>query len=200
MKQKERNRSQRRRLNRRGRRIVNNNATREKKDNAKPVLGSQRVGYQVAESAKGTIAGGIGALHRLAVKVGLVGAINKGVKVLKRHVPYWESDHVLSIAFNILCGGTTIEDMELRRSDEALLAVLGARRLPDPTTAGDFCRRFSETDIVGLMDSATEPALEFHSALSPRVPSSVRHFMSGESGAWPKIPWANPRSSASRSP
>lgn len=143
---------------------MNNNATRENKENAKPVLGSQRVDYQVAESAKGTIAGGIGALHRVAVKVGLVGAINKGLKLLKRHVPYWESDHVLSIAFNILCGGAVIEDMELRRSDEALLAVLGARRLPDPTTAGDFCRRFSEADIVGLMDSINESRLKVWAA------------------------------------
>src|SRR5262249_12112145 len=30
---------------------------------------------------------------------------------------------------------------------------LGARLLPDPTTTGDFLRRFGETDIVALMDA-----------------------------------------------
>jgi hypothetical protein len=29
---------------------------------------------------------------------------------------------------------------------------LGARRLPDPTTSGDFTRRFEEADIASLME------------------------------------------------
>ena len=62
--------------------------------------------------------------------------------VLKRHLPYHESDHVLNIAFNILAGGKRIEHIELRRNDEVYLDALGAQRIPDPTTAGDFCRRF----------------------------------------------------------
>ena len=63
--------------------------------------------------------------------------------LLKRHLPYHESDHVLNIAFNILAGGKRIEHLELRRNDEVYLDALGAERIPDPTTAGDFCRRFS---------------------------------------------------------
>ena len=53
-----------------------------------------------------------------------------------------QSDHVLNIAFNILAGGTNLEHLELRRNDEVYLNALGAQRIPDPTTAGDFCRRF----------------------------------------------------------
>jgi hypothetical protein len=34
--------------------------------------------------------------------------------------------------------------------------VLGARRIPDPTTAGDFLRRFGGEDIVTLMDLVNE--------------------------------------------
>jgi hypothetical protein len=45
-----------------------------------------------------------------------------------------------------------LQDLELRRQDEAFLDALGARRLPDPTTAGDFCRRFSEEAIRLLQD------------------------------------------------
>ena len=40
--------------------------------------------------------------------------------------------------------------MELLRSDEAYLDALGARRVPDPTTAGDFCRRFDTASIFRL--------------------------------------------------
>ena len=57
-------------------------------------------------------------------------------------MPYSESDHVLNIAYNLLVGGTCLEHLELRRNDEVYLDALGAQRIPDPTTAGDFCRRF----------------------------------------------------------
>ena len=85
--------------------------------------------------------GGIGAIH-LARQVGLVDAIDQRLHLLKFHLPYHESDHVLNIAYNALCDGTCLQDLELRRNDEIFLNALGTRRIPDPTTAGDFCRRF----------------------------------------------------------
>ena len=54
---------------------------------------------------------------------------------------------MLNIAYNALCGGSCLEDLELRRQDEVFLDALGARRIPDPTTAGDFCRRFTQDHI-----------------------------------------------------
>jgi hypothetical protein len=45
-----------------------------------------------------------------------------------------------------------LEHLELRRNDEVYLNALGAERIPDPTTEGDFCRRFREDDILELMD------------------------------------------------
>lgn len=57
------------------------------------------------------------------------------------HMPYTEADHVLNIAFNLMAGGTHLEHLELRQNDEAYLNLLSAQRIPDPTTAGDFCRR-----------------------------------------------------------
>jgi hypothetical protein len=74
-------------------------------------------------------------LHRLAVDVGLVAAIDRRLHLLKIHRPYHESDHVLNLAFNALCEGTCLEDIELRRNDEAHLDALGAETIPDPTTA-----------------------------------------------------------------
>jgi len=67
-------------------------------------------------------------------------------------LPYSESDHVLNIAYNVLAGGTCLEHLELRRNDEVYLNALGAQRIPDPTTAGDFCRRFTPLHIYGLME------------------------------------------------
>ena len=72
------------------------------------------------------------------------------LELLKVHLPYHESDHVLNLAYNILAGGQRLEDIELRRQDEVFLNGLGAERIPDPTTAGDFTRRFSPEDIVAL--------------------------------------------------
>ena len=89
----------------------------------------------------------------LARRTGLIRDIDSNVHVLKRHLPYHESDHVLNIAFNIMAGGRRIEHIELRRNDEVYLDALGAQRIPDPTTAGDFCRRFCESDIMNLMDA-----------------------------------------------
>jgi hypothetical protein len=82
-----------------------------------------------------------------------VDAINEKVNLLKRHLPYHESDHVLNIAYNTLSGGICLDDIELRRNDEAYMDALGAERIPDPTTAGDFTRRFSEDDVCDLLEA-----------------------------------------------
>ena len=95
----------------------------------------------------------------LARNTGLIKDIDSTLVLFKRHLPYHESDHVLNIAFNILAGGKRIEHLELRRNDEVYLNALGAERIPDPTTAGDFCRRFSETDVMILMDAINETRL-----------------------------------------
>ena len=73
--------------------------------------------------------------------------------LLKRHLPYHESDHVLSLVYNVLTGGECLEDLETRRQDVVYLNALGARRIPDPTTAGDFLRRFESEDVEALMEA-----------------------------------------------
>ena len=72
--------------------------------------------------------------------------------LLKLYAPYHESDHVLNIAYNVLLGGVRLEDIELRRNDEVFLNALNAERIPDPTTAGDFTRRFDPWNIETLME------------------------------------------------
>jgi hypothetical protein len=121
-------------------------------DCAKPMFSASNIHYEIADRARGLAFGGIGAIHLLARKVGLVDAINQGLPIFKMHLPYYESDHVLNIAYNALCHGTCLQDIELRRNDSVFLDALGARRIPDPTTAGDFCRRFDAGLINRLQD------------------------------------------------
>ena len=83
------------------------------------------------------------------------------MQLLKVHLPYHESDHVLNLAYNVLCGGTRLEDIERLRHDTGYMNALGAALIPDPTTAGDFCRRFAEADVIELMEciNAVRPKL-----------------------------------------
>jgi hypothetical protein len=122
----------------------------------RPMLRASGITYDVAERTQGLAVGGIGLAHLLARRSGLVRAIDDRVHLLKLHLPYHESDHVLNIAYNVLCGGTCLEDLELRRNDEVFLDALGAQRTPDCTTAGDFCRRFEAPDVESLMDAINE--------------------------------------------
>jgi hypothetical protein len=108
--------------------------------------------YEMAERVGGLNCGGIGAMHLMVQRLGLVEDIDSNLHLLKVHLPYHESDHVLNIAYNILAGGVRMEDIEQRRQDESFLNGLDAQRIPDPTTAGDFTRRFHEADIVTLQE------------------------------------------------
>jgi hypothetical protein len=92
-------------------------------------------------------------------RIGLIDAIDEKLIVLKKHLPYHESDHVLNIAYNILAGGTCLEDLEWRRNDEDYLDALWAVSIPDPTTAGDFCRRLREPSVEVLMDLINQTRL-----------------------------------------
>ena len=122
----------------------------------RPMYQACNVQYEHGDRIRGLASGGIGAMHRLAQHTGLVTAIDAHVEVLKVHLPYHESDHVLGIAYNVLSGGTCLQDIERRRQDEVYLDALGAQRIPDPTTAGDFCRRFDESAIEALQAAINE--------------------------------------------
>ena len=80
--------------------------------------------------------------------------------MLKLHRPYHESDHVLNIAYNALCGGQRLQDIEARRCDAVFLDGLGTESLPDPTTAGDFCRRFDAASIIALQEAVNRARLK----------------------------------------
>jgi len=118
----------------------------------RPVFSASNIHYEISDRIHGIGYGGIGAFHLLARRIGLIDAIDLKLHLLKIHMPYHESDHVLNFAYNALCNGDCLQDIELRRNDINFLDALGAQRIPDPTTAGDFCRRFDVADINTLQD------------------------------------------------
>ena len=127
----------------------------------KPMFGSGRVRYEIGARINAMSCGGIGVVRRLVSKLGLAGEINRRLALLKRHLPYHESDHVLNIAYNMLCGGARLEDLGALRNDAAYMDALGAEVIPSPTAAGDFTRRFGKADVIELQEciNAVRPRL-----------------------------------------
>ena len=97
-----------------------------------PVLGRANIVYELAERSKGVAHGGMGLVARLVKEVGLAEEIDASLALLKLHKPYYESDHVLNIAYNALCGGRRLDDIELRRRDRVFLDALGSQQPARP--------------------------------------------------------------------
>ena len=154
----------------------------------RPMIEGTNSSYEVSGKVTALSCGGIGLVHEMVRSIGLAEAIDREVHVFKRHFPYHESDHVLNLAYNLVAGGTCIEDLELLRQNEGYLDALGAFRIPDPTTAGDFLRRFDEQEIVGL----TRAIHATQSVVWKRMPRKARENTSPYS--WSLAP--SPRTSA----
>ena len=122
-------------------------------DMSGPMMRGPSPCFELSDRTVGTAYGGIGLIHQFAIELGLADAIDQRLHLFKVHLPYHESDHVLSLAYNALCEGRCLEDLELRRQDEAYLNMLGTARIPDPTTAGDFCRRFQSEHLAALQEA-----------------------------------------------
>jgi hypothetical protein len=134
---------------------------------AGPLLQGAPIGYEWAERSRGVVHGGMGMIARLVETVGLAGEIDASLNLLKVHRPYHESDHVLNIAYNALCGGTRLADIETRRMDAVFLDGMGTPSLPDPTTAGDFCRRFDGAHVLALQEAINRTRLKVWSKQPP---------------------------------
>jgi hypothetical protein len=157
-----------RRLAKRKRRIARLlRRSRHRQDSGWADLPVGKVTYEVSDRVNAVAHGGLGVVHQLVSELGVARRIDEAVHVLKVHRPYHESDHVLNVAYNALCGGRTLEDLELRRNDEAHLNALGVQSIPDPTTAGDFCRRFAEKDIDALQDAFNAVRVDVWRAQDP---------------------------------
>jgi hypothetical protein len=143
-------------------------------DLSRPMFRGATPRFELAQRSVGTAFGGIALVHQLVRELDLAREIDRRLRLFKVHLPYHESDHVLNLAFNALCGGTCLEDLELRRQDEAYLNLFGAERIPDPTTAGDFCRRFREPDLEDLQDAIDVARLKVWSQQPPEFFAEAR--------------------------
>ena len=132
-------------------RLENNN-----EESIRPLFAATNTDYSLSEKTRAISCGGIGLVDKLVKSIDLPKMIDEKIRLLRRHKPYFESDHILNMAYNIICGGTCLEDIELLRNNISYMDAIGAGRIPDPTTAGDFLRRFEEEDIRKLMDVFNE--------------------------------------------
>lgn len=129
---------------------------KEPKKPGSPEFNAPRAKYEISDRVRAVDCGGLPAMHDLVRSMGLPEAIDAQLGILKRARPYHDSDHILNIAYNVLCGGRVLDDIEVRRTCAAYLDMLGAEAIPDPTTAGDFCRRFDGDAIWRLMRIVNE--------------------------------------------
>jgi hypothetical protein len=139
-------------LAKRKRKISKRLEKRNWSDQPRPMMTGSNIRYDIDGRHQAISNGGIGNIHQLALRTGLIDEIDNRIKLLKRHLPYHESDHVLNIAYNYLAGGSCLQDIELLRNDEAWLNALGAKIIPDPTTSGDFLRRFNQESIYEFLE------------------------------------------------
>ena len=134
-------------------------------ERSEPMLGEALLRYEMPERLIGVVQGGLGLVTQLVKHLGLAQLLDARLNLLKRHQPYHESDHVLAMVYNIVGGGRCVEGLRTMRQDVALLDALGAERIPDATTAGDFLRRFDEPNVLGLMEASNEARLGAWSSL-----------------------------------
>lgn len=103
--------------------------------------------------------GGLALASSLVRSLGIGRDLNRELSLLASHRPFHESDHVLTHVYNLYAGGTCIEDIADLQTSEPVRRMLGADRIPDPTTAGDFLRRFDE-DALGSLNRVIDRAQE----------------------------------------
>jgi hypothetical protein len=97
--------------------------------------------------------------------------LDDALVLFKRHAPYHESDHVLALAYTLYADGTCLEDQAALQGSEAVRRLVGACRIPDPTTAGDFLRRFTIAQNVEHLSGAID---EVQEAVWSKLPRNVR--------------------------
>ena len=145
------NKKLRQQLNKRKRRL--NNRINKAYGFSDSRIRGPKTKFELAEKQQAVSASGIALILEMIGQLKLRQRIKERVEVFKLYAPYDETDHILNIALNLLAGGTCLEHLEHRRTDEAYLNLLGSRRIPDPTTAGDFCRRFGWFSILMVMQA-----------------------------------------------
>lgn len=82
--------------------------------------------------------------------------LNSFIMLLSRHKPYMESDHSPAQAYNLFNGANCLEDSRRFQYSSRLKKIVGSKRMPAPSTSGDFLWSFSRG-----MGSAFQEAIDF---------------------------------------
>ena len=115
--------------------------------------------------------GGLVLAQQFVRRFGVAKRLDEALALFKRHAPYHESDHVLALAYTLYADGTCLEDQAALQGSEAVRRLVGACRIPDPTTAGDFLRRFRVAQDVERLAGVTD---EVQEAVWSKLPRHVR--------------------------
>jgi hypothetical protein len=124
---------------------------------AGPVFTNPRLIVELDQRGETFAYGGLALAHELVGRLKLPALLDNNVKVFERHRPYHESDHILTHVYNLYVGGGAIEDIANLQGSKAFQNLVGAESVPDPSTAGDFLRRFDANDL-GSFQSAIDQA------------------------------------------
>ena len=98
-------------LRQRKRKILNRLDKRSLPEHPGPMFNPGNIHYEMADRVRGIAYGGMGAMQLLVKQLGLDETIYRRLRLFRLHNPYFESDHILNIAYNILCNGQCLEDI-----------------------------------------------------------------------------------------
>ena len=115
--------------------------------------------------------GGLVLAQQLVRRFRVAQQLDQALVLFKRHAPYHESDHVLALAYTLYADGTCLEDQAVLQGSEAVRRLVGACRIPDPTTAGDFLRRFKSAKDVEQLSGVID---EVQETVWSKLPAKVR--------------------------
>jgi hypothetical protein len=115
--------------------------------------------------------GGLVLAQQFVRRFGVAQRLDQALVLFRRHAPYFESDHVLALMYTLYADGTCLEDQAVLQGSEAIRRLVGACRIPDPTTAGDFLRRFKSAQDLEQLSGVGD---EVQEAVWSKLPAPVR--------------------------
>jgi len=95
-----------------------------------------------------TVHTGLSLFYAMADALEIPRTLDEQIRVKERERGYPESEHILALSANAFIGGDYLDDLEALREDVAIQKAIGRKDIPDPTTAADFCRRFTLGHIL----------------------------------------------------
>lgn len=85
---------------------------------------------------------GLALAYGMSESLNIPEILNDEIQVECRAAGYPEAEHILALSASIFQGDDFIGDLGVLREDEVSKVLIGRDQTPDPTTAGDFYRRF----------------------------------------------------------